>query len=105
MKGFSRALNKFIEKRIVARGLIRQKALEELFSLSKGYGLAQLTITGKSKEDGLTLAEAGFIKKDILVLSIERKEQLIPFPHARDTINKGDKLLCYGLLESIKSYV
>ena len=104
LKGFSRTLNKFIEKRIVARGLTKQKTLEELFSLPKGYGLAQLTITGKNKEDGLSLAEAGFIKKDILVLSIERKEQLIPFPHAGDTINKGDKLLCYGVIDNIKEY-
>ncbi|MDP8289993.1 MAG: hypothetical protein P9M02_03375 [Candidatus Susulua stagnicola] len=104
LKGFSRALNKFIEKRIITRGFIKQKTLEELFTLPKGYGLAQLAITGKSKEDGLTLAEAGFIKRDILVLSIERKEQLISFPHAGDTISKGDKLLCYGLINNIKEY-
>ena len=104
LKGFSRALNKFIEKRIITRGFIKQKTLEELFSLPKGYGLAQLAITGKSKEVGLTLAEAGFIKRDILVLSIERKEQLISFPHAGDTISKGDKLLCYGLINNIKEY-
>lgn len=104
LKGFSRALNKFIEKNIVTRGIIRQKALEELFHLPKGYGLTQLTITGKSKEDGLTLVEAGFIKKDILILSIERKNELIPFPHANDIIRKGDKLLCYGLISNIKAY-
>ena len=104
LKGFSRALNSFIEKRIVARGIIRQKTLEELFHLPKGYGLAQLTITGGRQEVFSTLAEAGFIKKDILVLSIERKEQLIAFPHAGDVIKKGDKLLCYGLIENIKEY-
>jgi len=104
LKGFSRALNKFIEKRIVARGIIRQKTLEELFHLPKGYGLAQLTITGRRQEVSSTLAEAGFIKKDILVLSIERKDQLISFPHAGDVIKKGDKLLCYGLIENIKEY-
>jgi len=104
LKGFSRVLNKFIERKIVARGITKQKALEELFSLPKGYGLARLAITGKSKESGLSLAEAGFIEKDILILSIERKEQLIPFPHAGDTIKTGDKLLCYGLIVSIKEY-
>lgn len=104
LKGFSRALNKFIEKKVVARGITKQKTLEELFSLPKGYGLAQLAITGKSKGSGLSLAEAGFIEKDILVLSIERKEQLIPFPHANDTIKMGDKLLCYGLITNIKEY-
>ncbi len=104
LAGFSKALNGFIEKRIVARGIIRQKTLEELFHLPKGYGLAQLAITGRSKEASRTLAEAGFIKKDILVLSIERKEQLIAFPHANDVIKKGDRLLCYGLLDNIKEY-
>ena len=103
LREFSRTLNKFIEKRIVARGIIKQKAMEELFHLPKGYGLAQLTITSKSKEDGFTLAEAGFIKKDILILSIERKDKLISFPHANDVIKKGDKLLCYGLIDNIKN--
>lgn len=104
LRSFSRALNKFIEKRIVARGIVRQKTLEELFQLPKGYGLAQLTVVENSKENGLSLAEAGFIKKDILVLSIERKNKLIPFPHAQDLIKEGDRLLCYGLIKNIKLY-
>ena len=103
-KGFSRALNKFIEKRVIARGLVRQKTLEELFRLPKGYGIAQLTITKDSQEKGASLAQAGFISKDILVLSIERKNKLISFPHANDVIEEGDKLLCYGLLGNIKLY-
>ncbi len=102
--GFSKALNKFIEKRIVAKGIVRQKTLEEIFHLPKGYGLAQLTITAKSKENGVTLEKAGFSNKDILILSIERKDKLISFPHAKDVIQKGDKLLCYGLVENIKLY-
>jgi len=102
LRGFSRALSKFIEKRIVARGIVKQEALAELFHLPKGYGIAQLTISNESKEEGLSLAEAGFIKKDILVLSIERKNRLISFPHAEDLIKEGDKLLCYGLIINIK---
>lgn len=104
LKKFGQALNKFIEKRIVARGILGQKTLEELFHLPKGYGLTQLTITAASKENGLTLAAAGFITKDILILSIERKNELISFPHAKDSIKEGDKLLCYGLIKNIKLY-
>lgn len=102
LRGFLRTLNKFIEKSIITRGIIGQKTLEELFHLPKGYGLAQLSIADSSGENGLTLAEAGFIKKDILVLSIERKNRLISFPHAGDQIKEGDKLLCYGLIQNIK---
>jgi Trk K+ transport system NAD-binding subunit len=101
---FSRTLNRFIEKNIVARKFIKQEILEELFSLPQGYGIAQLTITKDVEEKGLSLREAGFIKKNILVLSIERDNNLVPFPHAEDTILEGDKLLCYGLLKNIKSY-
>ncbi|MFH1504832.1 MAG: TrkA C-terminal domain-containing protein [Candidatus Omnitrophota bacterium] len=105
LKGFSRALNKIIEKGVVARGIVQQKALEELFHLPKGYGLTQLNVVKNSKECGLSLAEAGFIKKDILILSIERKNKLISFPHAQDTIKEDDKLLCYGLIKNVKSYI
>jgi len=104
LPGFSRSLNKFIEKRIVARGIVRQSVLEEIFHLPKGYGLAKLTITAASNECDRTLSQAGFNKKDILILSIERKGKLIPFPRAQDIMQENDKLLCYGLIKNIKSY-
>lgn len=104
MEKFSFWLNRIIEKKIVAKGIIKQKTLEEVFRLPKGYGIAQLHINEGNEELGKTLAEAGFIKKNILVLSIERDNRLISFPRADDQIQKDDKLLCYGLLENIKIY-
>lgn len=101
---FSRVLTKFIEKGVIAGGIIKQRTLEELFRLPTGYGIAQLNITKDSEEKGLTLSKAGFNKKDILVLSIERNNKLISFPHAEDVIEEKDKLLCYGLLKNIKLY-
>ena len=83
---------------------MKQKTLEELFHLPEGYGIAQLIITAESKEKDSSLAQAGFIAKDILILSIERKDKNISFPHANDIIREGDRLLCYGLLKNIKSY-
>lgn len=103
-KGFSYTLNRFIEKNIVARKFIKQRILEELFSLPQGYGIAQLTITKDVEEKGLSLREAGFIKRNILVLGIERDNILMSFPHADDKLLEGDRLLCYGLLKNIKSY-
>lgn len=104
LKSFSLWLNRFIEKKIIAKGFVKQKILEELFRLPKGYGIAQLHITNESEEKEQTLAGAGFIKKNILVLSIERDNELISFPRADDVIKEKDTLLCYGLLENIKSY-
>ncbi len=104
LKSFSKAINRIIERSLVAGGIVKQRTLEELFNLPKGYGLTQLTITENSREKEMSLAEAGFSKKDILVLSIERKSKLISFPHADDMIKVGDRLLCYGLFKNIKSY-
>ncbi len=104
LERFSFWLNRIIEKKIVAKGIIKKKTLEEVFRLPKGYGIAQLRITEENEEVGKTLAEAGFIKKNILVLSIERDNRLISFPRADDRMQKDDKLLCYGLLENIKIY-
>ncbi len=104
LRAFSLWLNRFIEKRIIARGIVEQKTLEELFRLPKGYGIAQLAVTPDTEEKGQTLSAAGFIKKDILVLSIQREDKLIPFPHADDVLEEGDKLLCYGLITNIKTY-
>ncbi|MBN2484173.1 MAG: TrkA C-terminal domain-containing protein [Candidatus Omnitrophica bacterium] len=104
LREFSVWLNRFIEKRIVAKGLVEQQTLEELFRLPKGYGIAQLTMTKDTEELGQSLSAAGFIKKDILVLSIQRENRLIAFPHADDVLEEGDKLLCYGLLQNIKTY-
>ncbi|MCK4809985.1 MAG: hypothetical protein KAS99_03495 [Candidatus Omnitrophica bacterium] len=104
LDSFSRWLNRFIEKKVIAKGIVQQKILEELFHLPDGYGIAKLIIAKDSEEKNRTLSDAGFIKKNILVLSIERKDKLIAFPKADDTIEEDDKLLCYGLLENIKTY-
>ncbi|MBN3040819.1 MAG: TrkA C-terminal domain-containing protein [Candidatus Omnitrophica bacterium] len=104
LKGFSFALNKLIEKSLTSTVISKKRTIEELLNLPKGYGLTQLIISENSKENGLSLADAGFSRKDILVLSIERKDTLISFPHADDKIKSGDRLLCYGLLENIKTY-
>ncbi len=104
LDSFSRWLNRFIEKKVIAKGIVQQKTLEELFRLPEGYGIAKLIITKDSEEKNKTLSDAGFIKKNILVLSIERKNKLIAFPKADDTIEENDKVLCYGLLENIKTY-
>lgn len=104
LDSFSRWLNRFIEKKVIAKGIVQQKILEELFHLPDGYGIAKLIIAKDSEEKNRTLSDAGFIEKNILVLSIERKDKLIAFPKADDTIEEDDKLLCYGLLENIKTY-
>ena len=79
--------------------------IEELLEQSEGYGVAVVLVGKKSKIAGQTLAESGFRDADVMVLSIERDEEVIPVPKAQNKIRVGDRLICYGKLENLKGVV
>jgi len=63
---------------------------------SDGYGVATILIGTKSKVAGLTLSESGFKERDLMVLSIERDEGVIPVPKAQNKIQVGTASLAMG---------
>jgi hypothetical protein len=79
--------------------------VQELLQQSEGYGVASVLIGKESKIAGLTLAESGFRENDLMVLSIERDEEVVPVPKAQNKIRVGDRLICYGRLENLKGLV
>jgi hypothetical protein len=79
--------------------------VEELLQQSDGYGIASILVGRRSKVAGFTLGESGFKEKDLMVLSIERDEGVIPVPKAQNKIQVGDRLVCYGKLENLKGLV
>lgn len=79
--------------------------IEELLHQSDGYGIASVLIEKRSKTVGLSLAESRFKERDLMVLSIERDEEVIPVPKAQNKIQVGDRLICYGKLENLKGLV
>ena len=79
--------------------------VEELLQQSDGYGIASILIGRRSKVAGLTLSESGFKEKDLMILSVERDEEVIPVPKAQTKIRVGDRLICYGKLENLKGLV
>jgi hypothetical protein len=79
--------------------------VQELLQQSDGYGVASILVGKKSKFVGLTLAESGFREKDLMVLSIERDEEVIAVPKAQNKIRLGDRLICYGKLENLQDLV
>ncbi len=64
-----------------------------------------MLVRKESKVVGLPLSQSGFKERDLIVLSVERDEELIPVPKATTTIRVGDRLICYGNLENIESFV
>ncbi len=79
--------------------------IEELLQQSEGYGIASVLIEKRSKIAGLSLAESGFKERDLMILSIERDEEVIPVPKAQNKIRPGDRLICFGKLENLKGLV
>ena len=79
--------------------------IEEILQQSEGYGVASLLIEKESMIAGATLGQSGLRERDLMVLSIERDEGVIPVPKAQNKINVGDRLICYGKLENLKELV
>ncbi len=75
--------------------------VEEIFRQPEGYGLAVVRIREDSKLVGLPLSQLGLKEKAVTVLSIQRKQKLLPFPKSWYKLQPGDKLTCYGNLEAI----
>jgi hypothetical protein len=79
--------------------------VEELLMQGEGYGVASVLIDKKSKIAGQSLTGSGFRERDLMILSIERDEEVIPVPRAQSKIRAGDRLICYGKLENLMDLV
>jgi ribosomal protein S6--L-glutamate ligase len=77
----------------------------ERLTLGKGYSVAEIPVTPKSPLVGVTLESSGLREEDIMVLSIQRRGQVIPHPASSRELHAGDVLLCYGRQLSMKEHV
>lgn len=79
---------------------IRQK-----LTVSRGYGVAELAIPEGSDFVGQTIVGSGLRERDINALTLNRATSVIPNPRADRVLEAGDRLLCFGKLESMKGLV
>ena len=79
---------------------VRQK-----LTVSKGYTVSELVVPEGSKFVGMTITEAAFVDQDINVLTLYRGKTVIPNPKASRVLESGDRLLCFGKQENMKSMV
>ncbi|MFC3647734.1 cation:proton antiporter regulatory subunit [Planctobacterium marinum] len=54
---------------------------------------------------GKKLSEIGLSEKDLNVLTLYRGHKVIPNPRSDRVLEKEDKLLCFGKLESMRGMV
>ena len=76
--------------------------IRQRLKLGGGYGVVEVTIHPESDLSGKTLHDSSLRELDVLVLSIQRGSVGIPTPRGEQEILPGDKLLCYGRLETLR---
>jgi ribosomal protein S6--L-glutamate ligase len=79
---------------------IRQK-----LTVSRGYGVAEISIPEGSKYIGKTITEMDFEEADIAVLTLKRGVSVISNPKKSRIIENEDVLLCYGKLALMKDLI
>jgi ribosomal protein S6--L-glutamate ligase len=79
--------------------------IRQRLTVSRGYGVAELYIPEKSEYIGKKIGESGLREKDINVLTLVRDTTVIPNPRANRELQAGDRLLCFGKLESMRELV
>jgi len=76
--------------------------IRQRLTVSKGYGVADLSVPDGSEFVGKTLEESGLWERDLAVLNLHRGTSVISNPKGSRTLEAGDTLLCYGRLESMR---
>ncbi len=79
--------------------------VRQRLTVSKGYGVAEINMPEGSVYVGKTISDSGLREKDLNALTLYRGEKVIPNPRSDRVIEAGDRLLCFGRLESMKGLV
>ena len=100
---FAKKLSNKIRETLRKKLHFEKVHIEEILQQSEGYGVASVLIEKESKIAGLTLGQSGLREGDLMVLSIERDEEVIPVPKAQSKTQVGDRLIIYGKMENLKN--
>ncbi|MBH1940534.1 TrkA C-terminal domain-containing protein [Mobilitalea sibirica] len=106
-----RILLKF--ERLIEKIIIKNKLIEvsknrvyQLLNKNKGYGIYSIIIEKDSFLINKTIYESGLKEKyHILVLNIDKGDNLINLPNAGYRLEQGDNMLIYGKSESIVNLI
>jgi ribosomal protein S6--L-glutamate ligase len=79
--------------------------LRQRLTVSRGYGITEISIPEGSTFVGKTIGEAGFHEAEINALTLYRATTVIPNPRLDRVLEAGDRLLCFGKLEAMREMV
>jgi ribosomal protein S6--L-glutamate ligase len=79
--------------------------VRQRLSVSTGYGVAEILVHTNGEFVGRSLGETGLWERDITVLTVHRGTTVIPNPRKGAVLEVGDRLLCFGKLEEMRSMI
>jgi TrkA-C domain len=101
--GFAERWERFIENRIARSRISRTTSIKRLLHLAGGYGIVEVFVGQDSPLIGGSIEEKELLQKELVILGIERGQNWIDRPSAKDTIEVGDRLIIYGQLNTLES--
>jgi ribosomal protein S6--L-glutamate ligase len=79
--------------------------LRQRLTVSRGYGVAEIPVREGSGLEGKTIETCGLRDRDVLILTVHREGKVIPNPRGGRELEVGDRLLCFGRLETMRTFV
>ena len=79
--------------------------VRQRLAVSTGYGVAEILVHGGGDFVGKELGDSGLSERDITVLTLHRGTTVVPNPRRNHVLQAGDRLLCFGKLEEMRSMV
>ncbi len=79
--------------------------IRQRLTVSRGFGVAEIRVPEGSEFVGKEIKESGLRDQDINVLTLYRDTRVIPNPRSNRVLQPGDRLLCFGMLDSMRKMV
>ena len=79
--------------------------VRQRLSVSTGYGVAELLVHNNGEFVGQKLGDLDLWERDITVLTVHRGTTVIPNPRKGVVLEAGDRLLCFGKIEEMRSMI
>lgn len=79
--------------------------LRQRLTVSRGYGVTEISIPEGADMIGTTIAKSGLMDNSVNVLTLYRDASVIPNPRSDRELRAGDRLLCFGKLETLRHLV
>jgi len=98
-------LTEFLRGHLIRKEIVKPAAFEELFLAPGGYGISHLEVAKGSPLAEKTLLETGLGESGVLVLTLERDNQTIATPPPDTRIIPGDRLTCFGKLQTMRKQI